>query len=151
MGHDAWYIPPEVGLRISDDTAAVMSPKLYREFGVAYNTKLSEAFGGIVVHSCGDLQPVLPVMMGTPGLQGIDLTMPPNPNWNVIKDAAAGKTALNLRHYFWNHPQKDTRFGGIYPVSHRLFWQTRHFHSDCNAFSFGSKPIGYWGRNFTAY
>ncbi len=108
MGHDAWYIPPEVGIRISDDTAAVMSPKLYQEFGVSYNTKLSEAFGGIVVHSCGDLQHVLPAMMETPGLRGIDLTMPQNPNWDVIKDVAAGKTALNLRHYFWDHPEKGT-------------------------------------------
>jgi hypothetical protein len=32
-----WHIPAEVGVRVSDDTAAVMSPGLYREFGVRYN------------------------------------------------------------------------------------------------------------------
>ncbi|PIE32460.1 hypothetical protein CSA56_15305 [candidate division KSB3 bacterium] len=108
MGHDAWHIPREIGLRISDDTAAVMSPRSYREFGVKYNTKIAEAFGGIVVHSCGELKHVLPVMMEIPGLRGIDLTIPQNGKWDVIKEVAVGKTALNLRHYFWDHPQKGT-------------------------------------------
>lgn len=105
MGHEMWYTPPEVGIRISDDTAALLSPKLYREFGVRYNTKIAEAFGGIVVHSCGELRHVLPVMMEIPDLRGIDLTIPQNSKWEVIKKSAAGKTALNLRHYFWDHPQ----------------------------------------------
>ena len=108
MGHDAWHIPPEVGLRISDDTAAVMSPRSYREFGVTYNAKISETFGGLVVHSCGELKHVLPVMMETPGLRGIDLTIPQNTKWEVIKEVAVGKTALNLRHYFWDHPKEGT-------------------------------------------
>lgn len=108
MGHEMWYIPPEVGVRISDDTAALLSPKLYREFGVKYNAKLSEAFGGLIVHSCGDLKHVLPAMMEIPGLRGIDVTIPQNSKWEVIKEAAAGKTALNLRHYFWDHPEEGT-------------------------------------------
>ena len=108
MSHEIWYLPPEIGIRISDDTAAVMSPKLYREFGVKYNAKISEAFGGIVVHSCGELKHVLPVMMETPGLRGIDLTIPQNMKWEVIKKHAAGKTALNLRHCFWDHPDEGT-------------------------------------------
>ena len=32
--------------RISDATAALLSPNLYREFGVRYNGKIAEAFGG---------------------------------------------------------------------------------------------------------
>lgn len=108
MGHEMWYTPPEVGLRISDDTAALLSPKLYREFGVRYNAKIAEAFHGIVVHSCGELRHVLPVMMETPHLRGIDLTIPQNSKWEVIKEAAVGKTALNLRHFFWDHEQEGT-------------------------------------------
>lgn len=111
MGHEMWYLPPEVGIRISDDTAALLSPKLYREFGIKYNAKIAEAFGGIVVHSCGDLRHVLPAMMEIPGLRGIDVTIPQNPKWEVIKEAAAGKIALNLRHFFWDHPEKGTDLG----------------------------------------
>ncbi len=103
MSHEMLYVPREIGLRISDDTAAVMSPKLYREFGVRYNARLSEAFGGIVVHSCGDVQHVVPVMLETPGLRGLDLTITQVTKWEKVRDAAAGKTALNLRHFFWDH------------------------------------------------
>ena len=103
LSHEMWYLPEDYGIRVSDDTAALMSPDLYREFGVRYNNRLSEAFGGIVVHSCGDLQNVVAVMMETKGLRGLDITMPNNPRWDVLKEAAAGKTALNLRHFYWDH------------------------------------------------
>ncbi len=103
MGHEMWYLPGDMGVRVSDDTAALLSPNLYREFGVRYNNMISRAFGGIVVHSCGDLRNVLPVMMETDGLVGIDLTIPQNSDWKVIRDHAVGRTALNLRHYFWDH------------------------------------------------
>ena len=107
MSHEMWYIPRDVGLRISDDTAALLSPKAYREFGVRYNAGISEAFGGVVVHSCGDLRHVLPVMLETPGLRGLDITIPQNTQWHVVKQAV-GKTALNLRHFYWDHEQPDT-------------------------------------------
>jgi hypothetical protein len=107
MGHEMWYIPRDVAVRISDDTAALLSPKAYREFGVRYNAKISEAFGGMVVHSCGDLRHVLPVMLETPGLRGLDITIPQNTKWDVVKQAV-GKTALNLRHYYWDHEQPGT-------------------------------------------
>jgi len=103
MGHEMWHIPPDLGVRISDDTAALLSPDLYREFGVRYNSMISRAFGGIVVHSCGDVQHVVAPMMETEGLRGLDFTIPQTPNWEAIRDAAAGKTALCLRHYYWDH------------------------------------------------
>jgi len=103
MGHEMLYIPKDLGVRISDDTATLMSPNLYREFGVKYNSMISRAFGGIVVHSCGDVQNVVEQMMEIEGLRGLDFTIPQNPNWEVIRKAAVGKTALNLRHYYWDH------------------------------------------------
>lgn len=103
MGHEIWHIPRNVGIRISDDTAALLSPQLYREFGVTYNARMSEAFGGIVIHSCGELKHVLPVMMETPGVRGIDLTVPQNEDWGVIKKSVLGRAALNLRYFYWDH------------------------------------------------
>ncbi len=103
VSHEMWYVPREAGVRISDDTAALLSPNLYREFGVKYNSEISRAFGGVVVHSCGDVQNVVASMMEIEGLAGLDFTIPQNPNWDAIRDAAAGKTALYLRHYYWDH------------------------------------------------
>ncbi|MDR1277374.1 MAG: uroporphyrinogen decarboxylase family protein [Treponema sp.] len=105
ISHEAWHIPREVGIRISDDTAALLSPKLYREFGVKYNNKISEAAGGIVIHSCGNVQNVAAVMMETSGLRGLDFTIPQVPDWGKVRDAVAGKTVLCLRHNYWDHLQ----------------------------------------------
>jgi len=103
VSHEMWYVPREAGIRISDDTAALLSPDLYRQFGVKYNSMISRAFGGVVVHSCGDVQNVVAPMMEIEGLAGLDFTIPQNPNWEPIRDAAAGKTALYLRHFYWDH------------------------------------------------
>ena len=105
--HEMWYLPPDAGVRVSDDTAALLSPSLYREFGVKYNGLLSRAVGGIVVHSCGDVQNVVGPMMEIEGLSGLDFTIPQNPNWKAIKDAAAGKVPLYLRHLYWDHGGED--------------------------------------------
>jgi len=112
MGHEVLCVPREVGLRISDDTAVLLSPKLYREFGVHYNGLLSEAFGGIVVHACGDSKHVIASMLETPGLKGLDLTMPQNSDWTHLA-AAAGKVVLSLRHYYWDH-----MIAGVDPVEY---------------------------------
>ncbi|MDR3342528.1 MAG: uroporphyrinogen decarboxylase family protein [Treponema sp.] len=103
VGHEVWHIPREVGVRVSDDTAALLSPALYREFGVKYNGMISKAVGGIVVHSCGNVQNVVGAMMEIPGLRGLDFTIPQVPNWERIRDAAAGKTVLCLRQNYWDH------------------------------------------------
>jgi hypothetical protein len=103
VSHEFWYVPREVGIRVSDDTAALLSPDLYREFGVKYNAMLAKEFGGIVVHSCGNVQNVVEAMVEIPGLRGLDFTIPQTPDWSKIRQYAAGKTALCLRHFWWDH------------------------------------------------
>jgi hypothetical protein len=103
VSHEFWYVPRETGIRVSDDTAALLSPGLYREFGVKYNGMISKEFGGIVVHSCGNVQNVVEAMVEIPGLRGLDFTIPQTPDWSKIRDYAAGKTVLCLRHFYWDH------------------------------------------------
>jgi len=106
VGHESICpIPRFAGVRVSDDTAALLSPALYREFGVRYNNKISREFGGIVIHSCGDVQHVAQAMMETEGLKGLDFTIPQVMNWEAVRDAAAGKTVLCLRQRYWDHPK----------------------------------------------
>nr|MDR3172311.1 uroporphyrinogen decarboxylase family protein [Treponema sp.] len=108
VSHEFWHVPREVGVRVSDDTAALLSPNLYREFGVKYNAMIAKEFGGIVVHSCGNVQHVVGAMMEIPGLRGLDFTIPQVPNWELIRDAAAGKTVLCLRQNYWDHGSDAT-------------------------------------------
>jgi len=106
VGHESTCpIPRFAGVRVSDDTAALLSPDLYREFGVPYNNRISKEFGGIVVHSCGDIQYVVPAMMEIEGLKGLDFTIPQVTNWEPVRNAAAGKTTLCLRQRYWDHPK----------------------------------------------
>jgi hypothetical protein len=105
VGHESICpVPRFAGVRVSDDTAALLSPDLYREFGVKYNNRLSREFGGIVVHSCGDTQYVAPAMMEIEGLKGLDFTIPQVMNWEAVRNAAAGKVVLCLRQRYWDHP-----------------------------------------------
>ena len=103
ISHEFWAVPRELGIRVSDDTAALLSPNLYREYGVKYNGMIAEEFGGIVVHSCGNVANVAGAMMEIPGRRGLDFTIPQVPGWGKIRDAAAGKTVLCLRHNYWDH------------------------------------------------
>jgi len=106
VGHESLCpVPRFAGVRLSDDTAALLSPALYREFGVKYLNKISKEFGGVVIHSCGDVQNVVPAMMEIEGLKGLDFTIPQVMNWAAVRDAAAGKTVLCLRQRYWDHPQ----------------------------------------------
>ncbi len=107
MGHEPWYIPPDVGLRISDDTAAVMSPATFEEFGRPYNAKISEAFGGLVWHSCGNVENVLPSVLQTPGLEGIDIVATQN-NWQKTRDQLRGhRVGASLRYNYWDFSNPD--------------------------------------------
>jgi len=103
VSHEFWYVPKAMGIRVSDDTAALLSPNLYREFGVKYNSMIAKEFGGIVVHSCGDVSNVAEAMMEIPGLRGLDFTIPQVQNWEKVRDAVSGKTPLCLRHFYWDH------------------------------------------------
>jgi len=103
VSHEFWYVPKAMGIRVSDDTAALLSPNLYREFGVKYNSMIAKEFGGIVVHSCGDVSNVAEPMTEIPGLKGLDFTIPQVQNWEKVRDAVAGKTVLCLRHFYWDH------------------------------------------------
>ena len=106
VGHESSCpIPRFAGVRVSDDTAALLSPAMYREFGVKYNSIISREFGGIVVHSCGDVQYVVPAMMEIEGLKGLDFTIPQVMNREAVRNAAAGKVVLCLRQRYWDHPK----------------------------------------------
>lgn len=106
VGHESTCpVPKFAGVRVSDDTAALLSPELYRAFGVPYNSKIAREFGGIVVHSCGDTQYVAPAMLEIEGLKGLDFTIPQVTNWKALRDVVAGKTTLCLRHRYWDYPK----------------------------------------------
>lgn len=109
LTHEDWWMGPEMGIRMSDDVLAVISPRHYREYGLRYNNLLSREFGGVVIHSCGNIVHQVPTILEHEGLVAIDLALPHNDPVALAR-VAAGKTALTMRYWIqdWeNRPMPD--------------------------------------------
>lgn len=53
--HPMLWMPKSMGAAVSDDFLAITSPDIFREFSVPYLEQIGTAFGGLVLHSCGDM------------------------------------------------------------------------------------------------
>jgi len=60
------------GVWISDDDCTVISPKLYKEFVVTYNSRVFKAFGGGTLHFCGNAEHQLENFLSIEGITGIN-------------------------------------------------------------------------------
>ena len=60
------------GVCISDDDCGLMSPQMYREFVVPYNSRVFRAFGGGTLHFCGSAEHQIENFPATEGLTGIN-------------------------------------------------------------------------------
>lgn len=101
------WLPDGRGLSVSDDAAAVISPHLYREFGLPYMNELSEEFGGVMVHSCGNFSHQLDNFAQIRGLRGINFGASETP-FEAVWERFGGKTAI-IPHLGLN---KDIHFAG---------------------------------------
>jgi hypothetical protein len=48
------WLPDGLGISVSNDDWVMISPEMHDEFHVPYLNQLSEEFGGIYLHSCGN-------------------------------------------------------------------------------------------------
>jgi uroporphyrinogen-III decarboxylase len=60
------------GVCISDDDCGLMSPRMYRELVVPYNSRVFQAFGGGTLHFCGSAEHQIDNFLATEGLTGIN-------------------------------------------------------------------------------
>ena len=87
-GHSGLWRPH--GIHLSDDVAAVLSPRTYEEFARPYNEQLADAFGGAVYHCCLGYEQNLPAIAASRGFMGFD----PDPEHNsldVIEQTLTGR------------------------------------------------------------
>ena len=64
------------GGRMSEDSAVLMSGKMYREYSKPYNTEASQATEGALLHYCGQGDQFFPAMTTTPGVTAINFGNP---------------------------------------------------------------------------
>ena len=91
--HLTFYLPDGEGIVVSEDALAVLSPKLYEEFSLPYINELSEEFGGIVIHSCGNFEHQLPVLQKVHNLKGLNFSVTET-RFEAVWEAFRGKTCL---------------------------------------------------------
>ncbi len=66
------YTGTHAGVWFSDDDASLMSPQMYREFVVPYNSKILTAFGGGCIHFCGNALHQADNLLATEGLRAFN-------------------------------------------------------------------------------
>jgi uroporphyrinogen-III decarboxylase len=90
------FMPDGLGIAISDDALAILSPSLYEEFGLPYVTRLAETFNGIFIHSCGDFSHNLANLAKVPNLRGLDFAAGET-SFEMVADRFWGKAVLSIR------------------------------------------------------
>ena len=90
------------GVTLSDDNLAILSPKAYRNSSAEYMQRISDAFGGLFVHSCGSYAHNVPEVLTCGGLRlldcAIDKSADPTPNDPAkMADALKGRDDIILQ------------------------------------------------------
>lgn len=87
------YLPDGMGIAVSEDALAVLSKNTWEEFSLPYINELSEEFGGIVIHSCGNFEHQLEVLKKVRGLRGINFGVSET-RFEAVWDVFGGRTAV---------------------------------------------------------
>ena len=98
-----WY-PDGMGVAVSDDLLPVLSPQIYEAFALPYLNELSEEFGGVFIHSCGNFVHQFDALKKVHQLRGINFGATETPFEAVWENF--NKTAI-VPHMGLN---KDIRF-----------------------------------------
>ncbi len=106
-GFQPW-IPDGRGISVANDMAVMLSPALHDEFGVPYLNRLSEAFGGVYIHSCGDWTHLFPSLEKVRGLRGLEFGASEAP-YDKVLARFGGRTVLACRVGL----HRDIRFAGM--------------------------------------
>ena len=47
------WLPQEIGVVVTEDFMPLLSPEMYRDFGMPYLRRMGQEFGAVFIHSCG--------------------------------------------------------------------------------------------------
>jgi hypothetical protein len=106
-GFQPW-LPDGTALSVANDVGVMLSPDLHDEFSVPYLSRISEAFGGVYVHSCGDWTHLAPSLERVRGLRGLEFGGSEAPYGRVL-ERFGGRTVLACRVGL----HRDIRFAGM--------------------------------------
>ncbi len=102
------WMPDGWGISISNDDSVMMSSRHMETFGVPYFNQLSEAFGGLYVHSCGNWTHQIPALKKISNLRGLEFGASETP-FATVSEHFGGKIVLACRVGL----NKDFKFNGM--------------------------------------
>ena len=102
------WIPDSAGVSISNDAAVMISPEMHDRFCLPFLNRLSEEFGGIYIHSCGNWAHLIPSLAKVRELRGLEFGASETP-FEAAAEAFGGKVVLACR--VGQH--RDIRFKGM--------------------------------------
>jgi len=106
-GFQPW-LPDGTALSVANDVGVMLSPELHDEFSVPYLNRISEAFGGVYLHSCGDWTRLFPSLEKIRNLRGLEFGGSEAAYAGVL-ERFGGKTVLACRVGL----HRDIRFAGM--------------------------------------
>ncbi len=102
------WIPDGSGVSISNDAAVMISAEMHDRFCLPFLNRLSEEFGGIYIHSCGNWTHLIPSLAKVRGLRGLEFGASETP-FEAPAEAFGGKVVLACR--VGQH--RDIKFRGM--------------------------------------
>ncbi len=87
------WLPDGRGISVSDDCLAVLSPALYEQFALPYVNELSEEFGGVFIHSCGNFAHQFDNLEKVHNLRGLNFGASETP-FEAVWERFGGRTAI---------------------------------------------------------
>ena len=109
LSHEDWYMPTEMGIRVSDDVLAVISPPTTVSSACATTTSCRASSAASSSIPVEDIVRQIPTILENENLRAIDLALPHNDPAGLAA-AAAGRVALMMRYWIqdWeNRPMPD--------------------------------------------
>ena len=114
------WMPDGGGVSVSNDTAVMISAAMHDEFCLPLLDRLSEAFGGITIHSCGDWRHLIPSLAKVKNLKALEFGASETP-FETAAEAFGGQTVLACR--VGQH--RDIKFKGMTDFVSRILREAR--------------------------
>ncbi len=90
------WMPDGTGLSVSNDEGVMISPEMHDDFCLPYLNRISRAFGGIFIHSCGNWAHLLPSISKVEELKGVEFGAGETEFADVSRELG-GKAVLSTR------------------------------------------------------
>jgi hypothetical protein len=120
-GFQPW-MPDGAGISIANDAGVMLSVILHDEFNLPCLNRLSDKFGGVYIHSCGDWTHLFPSLEKVRGLRGLEFGASETP-FGPVAERFGGRTVLACRVGL----HRDIKFAGMADFVARIKAQAKTY------------------------